>query len=383
MAPLPKWKPPKTLVDLYIERDQTPWYWRTAAMSSAALVMIGFLIFPTAFPSNMSEDLSSRGSGIAAGLLLAIGYSMAVVLVLACKSWLFQMDVIFVPCLFSSTLGLFNVIIALSTHDGKQSRWSSSSIAAVVLAAISSAVYLTLTLYTFRNIHIVRARDTMHRHPSDSQSYDLLPEDEMQRQQLLRLLLQRENSKKSSEDVSQSTFRIDLPDSIRRMETRLTAPQHTYASRESDRRDSRTGFTLPPLSPFSSMSTPSPYQAVATNEQSPSPPPASAQQQQQQNPPNTTTRIQRNASASSSQAPPYSALSNNGTVRFPTEKENTMTYNLDGEIHPLERERQEKAREREKGRPHYRVVERSPIQDFSKLMEPPRRDDGRGDGGRW
>ncbi|KAL9605564.1 MAG: hypothetical protein Q9179_001222, partial [Wetmoreana sp. 5 TL-2023] len=207
---------------------------------------------------------------------------------------------------------------------------------------MSSAVYLTLTLYTSRNIHIVRSREPTHRHPSDSESYHLLPEDEMQRQQLLRLLLQRGNSKKSSEDVSQSTFRIDLPDSIRRVETKLTAPQHTYASRENDRRDSRTGFTLPPLSPFSSMSTPSPYQAVAMNEQSPSPPPAPAQQQQQQNPSNTTTRIHRNASASSSQAPAYSAHSTIGSIGFPTKKENTTVHDLDGEIHPLERERREK-----------------------------------------
>lgn len=101
-------------MDLYVERDHTKWYWRTAAIASAALIMIGyaasdensssskltifprFLIFPASFPNNTSDALSSRGSDIVAGVLLAIGYVLAAVLSVVCKSWLFRLDVIYV-----------------------------------------------------------------------------------------------------------------------------------------------------------------------------------------------------------------------------------------------------------------------------------------------
>ncbi|KAL8664229.1 MAG: hypothetical protein Q9202_003179 [Teloschistes flavicans] len=296
MAPLPKWRPRKTLIDLYEERDRTAWYWRTAGILSAAVIMLG-------------------------------------------------------PALFSCLLGLINVIIILGTSHGTASNWSSASIAAIVIASISSAIYLTLALYTFRRIHVVRNRDAMHRHNSDGESYHLVPEDEMQRQQLLRLLLQRENSKKPSPEAGQSTFHIDLPDSIRRTETHLTTPRNIYPSREDKNNHIRHSFTLPPLSPFSSIRAPSPYQSLAVEDhQQPSSTTPPLPPTQPRTPPlqshsrqHSTHRIHRNFSESS-RAPPYSALSNHGSIRFPTEKEQqTMTNTLNGDIHPLERERSEQA----------------------------------------
>lgn len=58
-----------------------------------------------------------------------------------------------------------------------------------------------------------------------------------------------------------------------------------------------------------------------------------------------------------------------------------MTNTLNGDIHPLvlrEREEREREREREemeRERPQYRVIESSPVQDLSKLMDPARRGD--------
>ncbi|KAI4091753.1 MAG: hypothetical protein LQ339_008075 [Xanthoria mediterranea] len=389
MPPLPKWQPRKTLIDLYVERDHTKWYWRAAAILSATLIMIGFLIFPSAFPNSRSEGLSSRGSAIIAVVLLAVGYVSVTILSLVCKSWLFRMDVIYVPCLFSSIMGLINVIIRLGHKDEMQSTWDSSSLTAIVLAAISSATYLALTLITFRKIHMVRARDAMHRHHSDSESYHLLPEDEMQRQQLLRLLLQRENSKKVSPDASQSTFRIDLPDSLRRMETRLTAPQSVYESRDNANYNNRS-FNFSPLSPFSSSRRghPSPYEAVA--QQDFQPPLPQQQHQPSQSAPPLTQIIERDFSYSShsSRAPPYSSgdattttVSTNG---YPTEKADAIV-DLHGEIHPLERER-----EGERERPQYRVVDAPPMPptppvlkrspDRSRLMAPRKKDKRFGSG---
>ncbi|KAL8783887.1 MAG: hypothetical protein Q9213_004305 [Squamulea squamosa] len=257
-------------------------------------------------------------------------------------------------------MGLLNVIIRLGHNYEKQSIWDNSSIAAIVLAAISTSTFLTLTLITFRSIHIVRARDAMHRHHSDSESYHLLPEDEMQRQQLLRLLLQRENSKKVSPNASQSTFRIDLPDSLRRMETHLTAPQSVYESRDNANHSGRS-FNFSPLSPFSlsSRGGPSPYEAVAQQDIQP------PQPQQPRSPPMLNQTIERDFSHSSqsSRAPPYSsgdatAVDSNG---YATEKAKGI-IDLQGEIHPLERDR-------ERERPEYRVVDAPPTPSILPVVQ--------------
>lgn len=113
MAPLPKWKPRRTLIDLYMERDQIQWHWTLAASLSAAFIMIGyvdqgtrlpsseltarsFLLFPVSFPNNPSQVSSSRSYAIAAGVLVAIGYVSSAVFALLRRSWFFQMDVVFV-----------------------------------------------------------------------------------------------------------------------------------------------------------------------------------------------------------------------------------------------------------------------------------------------
>lgn len=44
MVPLPEWKPRRTLIDLYMERDQIQWYWRLAGTCSAASIMIGYVL---------------------------------------------------------------------------------------------------------------------------------------------------------------------------------------------------------------------------------------------------------------------------------------------------------------------------------------------------
>ena len=102
---------------------------------------------------------------------------------------------------------------------------------------------------------MVRSRDAMHRHNTDGEA--LLPEDEMQRQQLLRLLLQQDGKKVSSE-LSRSTYRIDLPDMPGRATTFLSAPQHVYGY---DTRPSRSRSA--PIEPFQDRS---------VNQSSPEPP---------------------------------------------------------------------------------------------------------------
>lgn len=159
------------------------------------------------------------------------------------------------PCLSSCIFGLFNIIYNINIQPTSVPRWNASSIVAIILATVSTLIYLTFALITYRSIHAVRSRDAMHRHNTDGEA--LLPEDEMQRQQLLRLLLHRDGKKVSSE-ASRSTYRIDLPDTLRRVTTHLSAPQHVYGF---DTRSSRSRSA--PIEPF---------QDRAGNQTSPEPP---------------------------------------------------------------------------------------------------------------
>ena len=43
IIPVPKWRPRRTLIDLYNERDHTQWFWRMAAIISTLLIMTGYV----------------------------------------------------------------------------------------------------------------------------------------------------------------------------------------------------------------------------------------------------------------------------------------------------------------------------------------------------
>ena len=88
----------------------------------------------------------------------------------------------------------------------------------------------------------------MHRHTADADSIHIDPEDEQQRQQLLRLLQQRDSTKKISSEASESTFRIDLPDSLRRSTTLLSPPSSVY-ERNRNQTNVTTAFTNWPAYP--------------------------------------------------------------------------------------------------------------------------------------
>lgn len=54
-----------------------------------------FLVFPSAFVSNANVAVDQNAAGIAAILLLALGYTLSVALWFICQSWLFQLEGIF------------------------------------------------------------------------------------------------------------------------------------------------------------------------------------------------------------------------------------------------------------------------------------------------
>lgn len=97
----------------------------------------------------------------------------------------------------------------------------------------------------------------MHRHHSDSTDA-IMPESELQRQQLLRLLLQQEDAKQQNSDNGQSTFKIDWPGNADRRSTIVTlrslprAVRNSYGNRNSDLYGGQDG-NPPPLPPMDSV----------------------------------------------------------------------------------------------------------------------------------
>lgn len=97
----------------------------------------------------------------------------------------------------------------------------------------------------------------MHRHHSDSPDA-MMPESELQRQQLLRLLLQQEDAKQQNPDHGQSTFKIDWPGNADRRNTMVTlrnlprAVRNSYGNRNSDLYSGQEADP-PPLPPMDSV----------------------------------------------------------------------------------------------------------------------------------
>ena len=78
----------------------------------------------------------------------------------------------------------------------------------------------------------------MHRYHPDSSADKMMPDTDLQRQQLLRLLLQQEDVKKASPEGSQQTFKIDWPGSNGERRSTLGTLRNWRGSRNGGERSS-------------------------------------------------------------------------------------------------------------------------------------------------
>ncbi len=173
---------------------------------------------------NSSVTISQTGALTAGILLLAPAFLASISVALLSKSWLFNLDILLIPCLSSSALGLINVIYTISIQ--KTLSWDLHLLLALVLSVVSLLTYGVATLLTYRKIYIVRMRDGMHRHQAPASASKFLPETELQRQQLLRLLLQQQEDPKattvSPQLGSEQTYKLDWPENQERNARRGT-----------------------------------------------------------------------------------------------------------------------------------------------------------------
>ncbi|KAK4631132.1 hypothetical protein CLAFUW4_03481 [Fulvia fulva] len=219
------------------------------------MILGGFLMLPATFEKERlhdSEDHQGHDSdirvtpavlGIFAIALITAALSFTGLLCFAVRNALFQRDLIFLPCLASCVLGLLTVIydfLVFSRYEFK-----TPALLTTVAAAVSTIVYSSLLISNQRRIGKTRtvpaqlpipmvthqhqdSESTLWQDPSYYQNYNrnmfptahvprepppsgydpnTITEDEMQRQQMLMLLLNRDQP--STPDPSQSTFRLD------------------------------------------------------------------------------------------------------------------------------------------------------------------------------
>ena len=176
-----------------------------------------FLIFPSSFPDDL-EPQDTRSTKMASKVALITSLVMIILSTLGSSlltsltvSWLFHLDIICIPHLTSSVLGLVNIVYSLA--DNPSIKLKGRPALALALAVAALLGYAFSALWVFRKIHIVREKEAMHRHVSGPPNTFPLPEDDLQRQQLLRLLSTSQEGKASTllEHDNQATYKIQWP----------------------------------------------------------------------------------------------------------------------------------------------------------------------------
>ena len=207
--------------------------------------MYSFLMLPATFDHGSKLKVSKQVIGILAVVVLTVGFSLTALLTFAIRNPLFQADAIFLPSLISCALGLLTIFYNFLISS--RYVWNIPALLLIVASAVSTIVYGGLSIYTHRKIRIVRSqnltpfssmmplqpetsRETLVSRwqdpgyyenyvrnmfpssaprPAPNTGYDpnSITEEEMQRQQMLMLLLQQ--TQVPGADANSSTFHID------------------------------------------------------------------------------------------------------------------------------------------------------------------------------
>ncbi|EXJ90063.1 hypothetical protein A1O3_03131 [Capronia epimyces CBS 606.96] len=224
----------ETLFDLYTERDALPWYFRTIALVASWLALGGYILFALVFTSAESNIKASRFTlTLLASVFLFVGYAVSAVIAFYCRSLLFAFDAVLLPILTSSFMGVFVTVMNHALHKEfpipSQAyiyvplvTASSTTVASAVLGYIAYRKMATVkSLDRQRRQHVPRwEKDSYASYGDAASTTELLPihhhkipipEDEAQRQQFLRLLLERDPPHSPNIHSLSSTYQITLP----------------------------------------------------------------------------------------------------------------------------------------------------------------------------
>ncbi|KAL4818582.1 hypothetical protein BDW67DRAFT_156870 [Aspergillus spinulosporus] len=184
--------------------------WRFLALASSYSALVGFLVMPLAFGDAENSDtahVNKTATVVVASVLIGLAYSSSLVL------FLFHFDErmlliqsLLVPGVTCNALALFNVLINILFRNLLPLHLLeilslSLSIAAAFMYALGA-----LWLYS-REVNGAIAGDS-------NGGTILLTDEEMQRQQLQRLLEQNSSRKSWSPRAVQKTYRVNHPDRV-------------------------------------------------------------------------------------------------------------------------------------------------------------------------
>ncbi|KAA8651583.1 uncharacterized protein ATNIH1004_000473 [Aspergillus tanneri] len=203
--------------------------WKFLASLSSNLLILGFLVIPLAFKSPTQEPASKVDSVVAAAVL--IGIADALTLILICfqydkRQYLVHSIFLYAstvhslfsglihqliapdltqyrPGLTSNLIGLFNVILNIVCRDLLPIGQVEAASMGVACAFAFLHAFGALWVYGRMVAEEIRVPGSKH---------VLLTEEEMQRQQLLRLL--QENKKSPRPKVTRKTFQVKVPERI-------------------------------------------------------------------------------------------------------------------------------------------------------------------------
>jgi hypothetical protein len=256
------WSQRSTLYDLYVERDAITWYFRILATAGTWLILAGYILFTFAATSNPKDLVAEKTTLIVAGTaVIVIGHILTVLTYLFVISWLFRFDVVLIPTLLSSSIGFLAILLHQGIHQN--SSFSQPLVYLPLLfATLGIVVSASLALWTRRCIQRVRVSDNrqrghhnQHQGPpawqmeaTDSAAMKLLPDlpnEELQRQQLERLLFRQNTDRAPSPDAQSNTYRIDLPPAeISHDERYLSVPSKNGRIRSSSEGTEKSSWQL-------------------------------------------------------------------------------------------------------------------------------------------
>ncbi|UCK58219.1 hypothetical protein AFCA_001084 [Aspergillus flavus] len=192
-----------------IDQETVRATWKFLAGLSSNLTLVGFLVMPLAFEGAKDESLGDKtGTAVAALALIGNAYLLSLILFGAqYRKRTYLIHSVFLPCLFSNLLGLLNVVLNILCR--KLLPIGRLETVGMVLASIFAVLYALCALWAY-------GRDIADEIRVDDADRTMIPltEEEMQRQQLLRLLQENQGKKRSSAKVMQKTFRVKVPEHI-------------------------------------------------------------------------------------------------------------------------------------------------------------------------
>jgi hypothetical protein len=223
-----EWSQRSPLYDLFVERDAICRYFRILSTLGTWLILAGYILFTFAATSNPKDLTADQTTLIVAGTtVLIIGVILALVTYLFVTSLLFRFDVVLIPTLISSSLGFLAILLHQGVHQNP-SIGQPLVYLPLLFASLGILVSASAALWTHHQIQRVRDSDIRRREHrtqyqdvpvwthegTDSAAAKLLPDlpsEELQRQQLERLLFKRNADRAPSPEAQSYTYRIDLP----------------------------------------------------------------------------------------------------------------------------------------------------------------------------